>query len=122
MLKDDFFKILELVIEDNKVKSKIELNENHTIFEGHFPGAPIVPGVCQIQIVNELASEVLKQKLTLQQARNIKFTHVIDPTKDGVLDIDLQIENKEEAFSVSALIFSGDSVFLKFKGLFVSEF
>ncbi len=121
MLKDDFFKILELVSKDNKVKSKIKLNENHAIFEGHFPGTPIVPGVCQIQIVGEIASEVLQQKLMLQQARNIKFTHVIDPIKHGILDIDLQIENKEQAFSVRASIFSGDSVFLKFKGLFVCE-
>ncbi len=119
MLKDDFFKILDLVVDDNKVKSKIKLNENHTIFEGHFPGSPIVPGVCQIQIVNEIASEVLQQKLTLKQARNIKFTHVIDPTINGILDIDLQIEHKEEAFSISASIFSGDLVFLKFKGLFM---
>lgn len=121
MLKDDFFKILGLTIEGTSVKSKIELNEDHAIFEGHFPGAPVVPGVCQIQIVNEIASEVLQRKLTLRQARNIKFTHVIDPSKHNILDIDLQIEKKEDAFSVSALIFSGDSIFLKFKGLFVGE-
>jgi 3-hydroxyacyl-[acyl-carrier-protein] dehydratase len=121
MLKEDFFKVLELVVEGNKVTSKIEINEKHAIFDGHFPGIPIVPGVCQIQIVNEIASEVLQQPLILKQARNIKFTNVIDPTKNRVIDVDLQIENKEEAFSVNALLFSGDSIFLKFKGLFVSE-
>ncbi len=121
MLKDDFFKILEINTDKTSVRSKIELNKNHVIFEGHFPEFPIVPGVCQIQIINELTSEVLQKKLTLRQAKNIKFTQIIDPEKNEILDIDLQLESKEKEVLVRASIFSEDIVFLKFKGLFTSQ-
>jgi len=42
------------VVENNEDSFKIELNFNHKIFKGHFPGSPILPGVCIIQIVKEV--------------------------------------------------------------------
>ena len=54
MLKDDFFIFTDLQTEGNIVKTDIELNAAHTIFKGHFPDQPILPGVCMLQMVKEV--------------------------------------------------------------------
>ena len=51
MLKNDFFTFTALQLEGDMVTTNIELNAAHSIFKGHFPGQPIVPGVCMMQMV-----------------------------------------------------------------------
>ena len=51
---DNFYKITKQYVEKNMLISEIELNSSHRIYEGHFPNSPIVPGVCMIEIVQEV--------------------------------------------------------------------
>jgi len=32
------------------LNSRIALNKDHPVFEGHFPGNPILPGVCTVKM------------------------------------------------------------------------
>lgn len=97
MLKDDFYQLLNMEqVNDNEFIAYIHLNNNHEIFKGHFPGQPVVPGVCMIQIVKELVSSALDLTLTLKSSRNIKFTALIDPNKTPDLKLQLIIERKED--------------------------
>ena len=41
------------------ISAQIKLNPKHEIFKGHFPGKPIMPGVCMIQIIKELTERSL---------------------------------------------------------------
>ncbi|MCX6330659.1 MAG: hypothetical protein NTZ85_14245 [Bacteroidia bacterium] len=45
----------------NKLTIQVELKRDHDIFKGHFPGNPILPGVCTIQILKELLSFITPQ-------------------------------------------------------------
>lgn len=52
MLLKDFYKIISLEnTVDSKYKAVISINEQHDVFKGHFPGNPIMPGVCMMQII-----------------------------------------------------------------------
>ena len=74
MLLKDFYKIISLnEINKGEINASIELNSNHKIFAGHFPKNPVVPGVISIQIIKELFSLHLNQKMFTKSARNIKF-------------------------------------------------
>jgi len=57
----------------------IRLNPDHIIYKAHFPGEPITPGVCILQIGHELLSMSLKEKLDVVCARNVKFLSVLRP-------------------------------------------
>jgi 3-hydroxyacyl-[acyl-carrier-protein] dehydratase len=81
MLKNNFYIVDESQMSDNQVLVSICLNAGHFIFKAHFPGNPITPGVCIIQIIKEIIEDVSKRKLILSVARNIKFLHVINPLK-----------------------------------------
>lgn len=44
--------------------------EDHPIFEGHFPGAPVVPGVCQVEAVAQLAGLLIACEQRLSDSRS----------------------------------------------------
>ena len=50
MLLENFYKIIHIKErEDGKQEIEIELNPGHVLYQGHFPGQPVVPGVCTLQ-------------------------------------------------------------------------
>jgi len=63
----------------------VSLNSSHRIFNGHFPGNPVVPGVCQVQMVREVAEAALGSKCRLVSADNIKFLSMIVPSEHPCL-------------------------------------
>ena len=129
MLKDSFFKVLEQVhVEDSisstqqKVRFQVALDPAHTIYKGHFPGNPVVPGVCQIEMIRELLGISLDRKMRLIEADNIKYLSMINPLETTQFQVDLDTREKEPGISdVSATISSGIRIFLKFKGTFKVE-
>ena len=122
MLLDKFFKITSTDIADNKAKVAIKLDPTHKIYEGHFPGLPIVPGVCMLQILKETLETIVSAKIRLRKADQMKFLIVIDPLK--VVDLDLNINFKideDDQLNVSAELLKGSDIYFKFKGGFVFE-
>lgn len=49
------------------------------ILRAHFPGQPIVPGVCIMQMVVEAVGQDMGCRLKLVSARNVKFLAVLSP-------------------------------------------
>ena len=121
MLLSDFYKTIKTdYSKDNpgSFKVTIELNDRHKIFKGHFPGNPVVPGVCMIQIVKEILSKLLNKNLYLSEGSNIKFISVIKPDINKILNIEYNIKQENDIFRVSAVISFGKKIFFKFKGIF----
>src|SRR4051812_43490727 len=75
-----------------KYTLQIELNEKHPIFDGHFPGMPVTPGVCLVQMVKESAGVILKKKLMMSHADNIKFMAIVNPMQNKQLMIDISLK------------------------------
>ena len=76
---NDFYSVDNWSMTENTLSCTLSFNAGHPIFDGHFPGNPIVPGVCTIQIINELLERALGQKLRLANSSNIKFLQLITP-------------------------------------------
>ena len=77
MLLDDFFTIIDLEKTDESVISNIKIDPSHKIFEGHFPGNPITPGVVQVQLVKEILEKagvkilgIILNKVNLKKIRS----------------------------------------------------
>ncbi len=58
---------------------EVILNPNHPIYQAHFPGNPVTPGVCLMQMATELLQSHLCQPLQLIAAANIKFRQPVRP-------------------------------------------
>lgn len=99
--------------------AQISLNADHSIYQGHFPGNPVVPGVCQVQMVKELIEKAVDHPLILTDSDNIKFLAMIDPRVNPELECSIQIREVDGSeLTAVATIFSGSTLFLKFKGKF----
>ncbi|SFE14683.1 3-hydroxyacyl-[acyl-carrier-protein] dehydratase [Chitinophaga sp. CF118] len=94
-------------------------NAGHPVFEGHFPGRPVVPGVCMMQTIQELLERLLQKKMTLKKAANMKFLNMIDPTANPQVEITLQHKLQEDELKVTATIKYEALTFMKFQGTFV---
>lgn len=120
MLIGDFCTTSQPTLKDDTVVTRLKWNESHAIFKGHFPGQPVVPGVCMIQLVMEVLETALGNRLQLLRSDNIKFLHFIDP---GVhQDVDMQIRftrPDEKSLSVSASLQKDDLTFFRFQGNYI---
>ena len=114
------YTIAELTTESDTFSAGISFDAGHDIFNGHFPGQPVVPGVCLIHIVKEIANMISREKLQLKKGSNIKFLQLIDPGKNPEVIIKGKCSKSESGeLSVSASITNTESTFFKFKGQFV---
>ncbi len=103
---------------ENTLLVTIQLNPAHAIFNGHFEQMPIVPGVCQTQIIKELLQFEVNQNLVLTNGDNIKFTGMIIPSAHPEVHVELSYKKEENNYSVDAKLFYENTTFTKFKGSF----
>lgn len=97
MLLKDFYKIISLEnTVDSKYKAVILINEEHDIFKGHFPGNPIMPGVCMMQIIKELTEQIIGSSLFMQSLSNVKFMALINPFQTPELLLELDVTTTED--------------------------
>lgn len=118
MLKDTFFSFTPPVVNDVLLKTTITLNPAHDIFKGHFPGNPVVPGVCMMQMIKEVLEAYFDKKLQLIKADNIKFLSFMDPTQHKQIGLEIKVNIIEGQVKADAQLVNEGTVFLKFKGLF----
>jgi 3-hydroxyacyl-[acyl-carrier-protein] dehydratase len=118
MLKDTFFSFTLPVVNDALLKTTITLYPAHDIFKGHFPGNPVVPGVCMMQMIKEALEDHLDKKLQLIKADNIKFLSFIDPNQHEQVGLEIKMNMVDEQIKVDAQLLNEGIVFLKFKGVF----
>jgi 3-hydroxyacyl-[acyl-carrier-protein] dehydratase len=129
VLKDSFYTILSLVPAEGKkddaeivttnYTALVRLNEQHPLYQGHFPGNPVVPGVCQIEMIKEIFSEIIHKNVLLTESDTIKFLAIIVPQKYPVLEIKVSGRQQvEKSWDVNGTISNDSILFLKFKGVF----
>ena len=96
------------------VQATIRLHPEHSIFAGHFPGQPVVPGVCMLQIIKELLEYMAQQPIQLVKASNIKFLTVLTPAAHEIVSVQLKFDSSEDGILVSeGTISSGTDRFLR---------
>jgi 3-hydroxyacyl-[acyl-carrier-protein] dehydratase len=115
MLLKDFYIINSLEnIDAQRYVANIRLNKDHEVFSGHFPGNPVTPGVCMMQIIKELTQEVVNSPLTMKSASNIKFMALINPEVNPELKLELDITLADDnTIKVKNTSYFDDTVVLK---------
>jgi 3-hydroxyacyl-[acyl-carrier-protein] dehydratase len=115
ILLNDFYSIVHQVPATGSVQAKIAINKNHKILEGHFPGQPIVPGVCMMQIILEMMELNTRKHLDLIAADTIKFLSVIDPQHNPEIDVAITYTEEAGQFMIIASLFADTVTFFKLR-------
>ena len=104
-LKNNLYKIISKEEVNSIFNYTVELNPSCVIYQAHFPGEPITPGVCIVQIGKEVIEDLLleqsstSRRLEIIKAKNIKFLSVISPNETLIL-----------TYQVRKLVFSDDKM------------
>lgn len=118
MLIEGLYKVQNIEQNDQEVRASVKLNAAHDVFKGHFPGSPVMPGVCMIQMIKELTEETLGKKLFLNIASNVKFMAIINPVVNETIDLKLIITEVEGVIKVKNVTSYDDTVALKLSATF----
>jgi 3-hydroxyacyl-[acyl-carrier-protein] dehydratase len=103
----------------HEISARILLNENSSVYAGHFPGFPVTPGVCQVLMIKEILVEVLDIPLQLSKAKDIKFNSVHEPGKVSTIQGRIKYERVGQGtINVAAQLFDGNTKYLSFRGEF----
>ena len=90
---------------------ELELNPSCFIYQAHFPGEPITPGVCIMQMGKEVLEDALGKTLQVASVKNIKFLSIISPKETTSIIYQLKkVELSEDGQSVKAqlVVMAGD--------------
>ena len=124
MLKNSFYLPAQIITTSSAdqpviLTTTLRLIPAHPVYDGHFPGNPVVPGVCQIQMIREIMEEWTGLSLKLTTADTIKFTSLINPLNTPIISFSLTIKDlPDQQWSVNATIHSPEVTFMKFRGIF----
>lgn len=101
---------------------EVTFDPSHYIYKAHFPDQPITPGVCIIQMVTELASELSKKRLSLECAKNVKFLSLLIPSRETPVQVELKLaheSNDAKHWYVKAVVKRGIITFAKLSLVYV---
>ena len=118
MLLIDFYQTDHTTQSDSGTTFHIRLNPNHFIYKGHFPGQPVLPGVCTLQIIKECAQQLVNKNLQYKRIILCKFLRFIDPVQNPEITLTVSLDEKDEGmFQLSASGMCGDAYFIKLKAI-----
>jgi 3-hydroxyacyl-[acyl-carrier-protein] dehydratase len=115
ILLNDFYSIVHQESTVGSVKATMSINKSHKIFEGHFPGLPVVPGVCMVQMVRELLEVSESKEFRIETADNIKFLSVIDPRQHEKVSASIDYSQADTVYTINATLFADQLIFLKLR-------
>ncbi len=105
-----------------EINATVTANPGCPVYKGHFPGLAITPGVCQVLIIREILEDTVGMPLQLAGARNIKFTAIHEPEKSPVVEAKIAYVQREDGIiEATGTLFSGEIIFIKFKGEFLQQ-
>lgn len=118
MLIEGLYTVQSLEQNEQEVNAKVKLHADHEVFKGHFPGNPIMPGVCMIQMIKELTEKITGKELFLTVATNVKFMAKINPEENELIDLNLKISKEDDIVKVKNVTSFDETIALKLSTTF----
>ncbi|HAD33586.1 MAG TPA: hypothetical protein DCF44_03680 [Chitinophagaceae bacterium] len=119
MIQNKLFSIDILEKHDTGLRAQLSILPDAEILKGHFPGQPVLPGVCQLQIIKEILEMNLGKKLMMFHSPMVKFLTMMAPPHVHQIHCSIQCSRNEAGeLQVSATLLQDELIFLKFKGAF----
>jgi 3-hydroxymyristoyl/3-hydroxydecanoyl-(acyl carrier protein) dehydratase len=97
MLKNPFYTVTERQLAGTEWRCRVSLNAAHPLYCAHFPGHPVTPGACIMQMAKDIACLCYARPFFMGEVRNVKFLKVIDPTEQTEISVHLVPGSVDEA-------------------------
>lgn len=121
ILRNNLYKVQ--LIDASARLCRVRLLPDSVVYGAHFPGMPVTPGVCIIQMAGELLSDITGRRLTLTRVVNAKFLSIINPqaAPDVTVAFDKLAEADGGLLKASASVSGSGTVFAKLSLIFKAD-
>lgn len=100
MKPEELYRIADCGKQEDNWVFEAEINPEHAVFKGHFPGNPVMPGVCTLRIVRECVSSALGYPVLFCSIRSCKFLSAVVPLAEEKMQVRFShTENKIQALA-----------------------
>ena len=90
-MQDLFTSIDNYLAQEGHYAFRVRLDASHPVYRGHFPGHPVLPGVCTLQLVRECLNRGTGRRFRYAAIRECKFLGMVVPQADELLEIDIRV-------------------------------
>lgn len=116
LLENKFYRIVKMEGGGLSAIFKVDILPDCTVYEGHFPGKPICPGVCNIETIKECASHLLDKPLTINTIKQCRLTAIASPKVCPQVSISVNVTQNGDTYAVIAKIYDDRQSYMDFKG------
>lgn len=116
LLKGKYYRLTNMHQESTQVLFHVELLSECDVYLGHFPGNPVCPGVCNIELIRECAETWIGSRLYINSIKQCRLTAIASPSICRELDVAISMEKIEGGFNVTAKIHDANKVYMNYKG------
>ncbi len=113
-----FYKLVSEEKTESGFNLKIELNQEHEVYAGHFPSKPVAPGAALTQMVLDEAMRLTHGDKKVTEFRQIKFLSVIDPTQVHELKLNFDFKDRNGTEMFVCVGSAGETNYFKLNGIF----
>jgi 3-hydroxyacyl-[acyl-carrier-protein] dehydratase len=111
---DSFYTLNNIENDGENLTFHLTIDPAHAIFNGHFPGNPVTPGVVQIEMIKELLSLHYQRPIQLKSMSNCKFLSILNPEENKDIQVKIkQVATDEQGLKISGNIEANGLLFLK---------
>ena len=97
MLIKDYYTIEDVVKKDDGTTCfQIHLRPDSAVYEGHFPGEPVSPGVCNIQMIKECAEQLVGKPLLLNNLQQCRLTTLVTPLVHPLVEVTMAVDATDQ--------------------------
>lgn len=111
-----YYNLIDRSTDANGSTFRIALLQECDIYTGHFPGHPVCPGVCNIQIVKECAERLVGKSLRIGYIRQCRLITLATPVICPELVVRIKLESVEAGYSIVATIVDAEHIYMEYKG------
>lgn len=115
MLINDYYTIEGTSTQEDAHLYHIRLNPECQVYRGHFPEQPVSPGVCNIQMLKELAEQTVGRRLFMSNLNLCRLTTLVTPQEHPTMTATLVLDEKEGTYKLRATLGNGEETYLEMK-------
>lgn len=118
LLENKFYKVLSEVrhAEGLGATYHVAILPECNVYDGHFPGDPVCPGVCSIETIKECAILLAGTSLRYTSIKQCRLTAMATPTVCPEVDVDVTLVETENGYDVQATIADVKQTYMILKG------
>ncbi|MBQ8274684.1 MAG: beta-hydroxyacyl-ACP dehydratase [Bacteroidaceae bacterium] len=117
LLENKFYRVLsEERGEGLSAKYRVAILPECNVYDGHFPGDPVCPGVCNIETIKECAILLCGEQLRYSTIKQCRLTALATPTVCPEVDVQVNLSPSGEGYALQATIADDRQTYMILKG------